>query len=1035
MQIWKNISNQFLRLFFPAALVFGLIVVYFYSSEIEKERIVLEATESLHLNLGRQVIEKDLEAAIDDLRVLSEHSEFDKIDAPLHPEALDHLAQEFLAFVRSKGYYDQIRFLDEDGKEAIRINLGSGHPYIVPKDQLQDKSGRYYFKNTLRLNDGEIFISPMDLNIEHSKIEIPAKPIIRLASTVFYGQEKKRGIVILNYLGSSLVRNFKEVTVGISDHAMLLNTDGYWLYSFRPELEWGFMLGHDHRFDKQFPSAWERITKMSKGHFYNSKGLFTFDTVYPLGEGVKSSVETTVSDGLSSSEIKDKEFYWKVVAHVSREELDAVAATITMKLLMVSIPLLGLLAVGVWWLALAQVRRLEAEEELTKRVRQQSAVVVLGQCALSGEGCSTLMNIVVDYVAVVLEVEYCNIMELLPDDETLLLRAGVGWRKNLVGHAIVGTGMDSQAGYTLACKEPVIVEDLRKETRFTGSQLLHDHGVVSGMSVIVHGMGKPFGVLGVYTSKQRIFSNDDIYFLQAVVNILSEVIEREFAQAKTRLQTSALTAVADGIVITDRDGRIEWVNPAYTQLTGYSSDEAVGLTPRILKSGKQDHAFYKKLWDTILSDKTWYGELYNKRKDGSLYLEEESITPVLDQSGEITHFVAIKRDITESKHLQKQLQQSQKMEAIGQLTGGIAHDFNNMLTSIMGYTELVRERLAQSGDKKIKDHLGEIYKSGKRARDLVTQMLAFSRGGEGELKPYKLSPLIKESLKMLGSTLPSSIEIDLQLDSDDLTIMTNPVQLHQLIMNLCINARDAMDGKGHITIGLQCMNNLVTECHSCHEKINGDYIQLFVRDTGSGIKPEQLAHIFEPFYTTKDVGKGTGMGLSMVHGIVHDHGGHIVVETESGKGTSFILLFPAIDVQVDPVNMEDSDTKATSVQILDANVLIVDDEVSVGHFIGDLLKGYGCQVTVESDSQLALSKFKNSPNAFDLVVTDQTMPGMTGVELAQSVMAIRPELPVILCTGYSDHIDEARAKSLGISGYVNKPIETDEFLGLIGELL
>lgn len=1040
MKTWKNINKQFLRLFVPTAVIFWLVVMYFYSSEVEKERANHEANEVLHLNLGKQVIEKDMEAAVADLRVLSQHSEFDNVNALPNSEALGYLSREFLAFVKSKRHYDQIRFLDEDGKEAIRINFNSGYPYIVPEDQLQEKIRRYYFANTIRLKEREVFISPLDLNIEHGEVEMPVKLVIRLATPVLYGQGKKRGVLVLNYLGSNLMRDFKEATAGIADHAMILNAGGLLMYDPRTKLEWGSQLGHGLMFKKQFPRAWERIAKANSGYFYNSKGLFTFDTIYPLQGMWKSSTEAAVSGELSSSEAKGKENYWKVVAHVPDVDIDSATFAIAMRLLLVSMPLFVLVTAGCWWQAKTQVRRMEADEVLTKRASQQASVAELGRRALSGVGLAALMDTIVEYVAEVLGVDYCQVLELLANDDALVLRAGVGWKEGLVGQVTVGAGIDSQAGYTLVCTEPVIVEDLRQETRFTGSQLLQDHGVVSGMSVIIQCVGRSFGVLGVHTSKWRTFTRDDVNYLQAVANIMSEVVERESAQAKTHLQTSALAAAADSIVITDRDGDIQWVNPAYTTLTGYKLDEVLGKNPRILKSGKHDQSFYKQLWDTILSGKTWHGELYNKRKDGSLYLEDESITSVLDQSGEISHFIAIKRDITERQQLQKQLQQAQKMEAIGQLTGGIAHDFNNMLSGILGYTELAREELAQYGNKQIEGYLSQVDKSGTRARDLVAQMLAFSRGGEGEHCPHILTALIKESLKMLGSTLPSSIEVELQLD-DDLVVMTDPVQLHQLIMNLCINARDAMEGKGSITIGSQRVTcpageySAVTECRSCHERIEGDYIQLSVHDTGSGIQPGQLDRIFDPFYTTKDVGKGTGMGLSMVHGIMHDHGGHIVVETSKGDGTTFALLFPVIEVQEDVVSRQDSVTQTSSDQVLEANILIVDDEVSVGHFIGELAKGHGCQVTVETDSRLALSIFRADPEAFDLVITDQTMPGMSGVELAQSLVAIRPELPVILCTGYSEGMDEARARSMGVSAYVNKPIETDGFLGLVKELL
>jgi nitrogen-specific signal transduction histidine kinase/ActR/RegA family two-component response regulator len=397
--------------------------------------------------------------------------------------------------------------------------------------------------------------------------------------------------------------------------------------------------------------------------------------------------------------------------------------------------------------------------------------------------------------------------------------------------------------------------------------------------------------------------------------------------------------------------------------------------------------------------------------------------------------------LTERQQLQKQLQQSQKMEAIGQLTGGIAHDFNNMLSGILGYTELAREELAQQGNEQVEGYLNQVYNSGTRARDLVAQMLAFSRGGEGECEPLKLAPMIRESLKMLGSTLPSSIEVDLQLDDDDQFVMTNPVQVHQIVMNLCINARDAMEGQGHITIKLQRVScpvgdySIVTECYSCHQRVFGDYIELIVRDNGPGIQPEQLDRIFDPFFTTKEVGKGSGMGLSMVHGIMHDHGGHVLVESVLGKGTTFTLLFPVVETQVETVNKLESSTCASSRKALEGSIMVVDDEATVGSFIGELLKSKGCQVTVETDSQAALSQFMGDPDVYDLVVTDQTMPGMTGVELSQALLAICPDLPVILCTGYSEQVDEARALSLGLCGYVKKPIDTKVFLELIEKLL
>jgi len=517
------------------------------------------------------------------------------------------------------------------------------------------------------------------------------------------------------------------------------------------------------------------------------------------------------------------------------------------------------------------------------------------------------------------------------------------------------------------------------------------------------------------------------------IAILTDVTQRKRTEEKLLLQASALNAAADGIVITDSKGKIEYVNRAFTALTGYQYSEAVGAKASILKSDKHDSVFYKNMWDTILGGNTWQGELWNKRKDDSLYFEEESITPVVSENGAINHFIAIKRDVSDRNKLQQQLQQAQKMEAIGQLTGGIAHDFNNILASIMGFTELANEGLGHIEEEKIKHYLSSIYKSGTRARDLVLQMLAFSQGGGGEYKEFNLLELLNESLKMLKAIIPSSIETTLIYDDDAYVIMTNPVQLHQLILNLFINARDAIKGIGHIHIEILHVESIATECSSCFEKISGNYVQLMISDTGSGIQTDQIERIFDPFFTTKEVGKGSGMGLSMVHGLIHDHGGHVIVDTNK-DGCSFSLLFPLPDKASKYRNVH-AQSENPLEHIIHGRVLIVDDEPSVGLFMAELLKSRGVMVTVESDSQKALSLFTENPHDFDLVVTDQTMPNLQGYDLALLMFAIRPELPVILCSGYSELINEEKAMEIGIRGYLNKPIDTDVFLSLIGKLI
>ena len=516
--------------------------------------------------------------------------------------------------------------------------------------------------------------------------------------------------------------------------------------------------------------------------------------------------------------------------------------------------------------------------------------------------------------------------------------------------------------------------------------------------------------------------------------------ERNHAVTELARFKSTLDQTKDCVYIIDPDTlKFTYVNQGAVDQIGYSREEFLNMTLDELDPSYGEADFGEILSSLIKGPiHTENFEFQHQCKDGS-HIPVDMFLQYVFPIDEPPRFVAFAHSVAERKQLQNQLRQAQKMESIGQLTGGIAHDFNNMLASIMGYTELSIERLDNNSNDhqlntdKIKIYLGEVLKSGLRARDLVEQMLAFSRGGEGKLSLYSIATLIKESLKMLGNTLPASIEIDFDFDDEQLKVLTHPVQLHQIIMNLCINARDAMQEQGHITIGLRQVNQIKQECFSCHQMIDGDFIELSVRDSGCGISESDMESIFDPFYTTKAVGKGSGMGLSMVHGIMHDHQGHIIVESDNG--TTFKLLFPIPSGQENIVSLVKTKEFVNVENSFTGNILVVDDDVSVGNLISEILLACGCQVTQETDSNNALKTFKEDPTKFDLLVTDQTMPGLLGTDLTQLVKAIRPDLPVVLCTGFSEQIDENKANEFGIDMFLNKPVVTVEFVAIIEELL
>ncbi|MCP4091254.1 MAG: PAS domain S-box protein [Gammaproteobacteria bacterium] len=406
---------------------------------------------------------------------------------------------------------------------------------------------------------------------------------------------------------------------------------------------------------------------------------------------------------------------------------------------------------------------------------------------------------------------------------------------------------------------------------------------------------------------------------------------------------------------------------------------------------------------------------------------------LLALEGFITDITERKLAETERARLQRELQQSQKMEALGHLTGGVAHEFNNILGVIMGNAELALNHSIRGGQPELVAHLKRIEQSGERARDLVLQMLAFSRNETPKIKPMRLQPLVNENLELLRSTLPASVEINAEIEENLPAVLVDAVQIYQVLMNICVNARDAMEEKGDITIRLGLANGIFAECTACRKSITGDWVELSVTDAGSGISPVVLEHIFDPFYTTKDIGKGTGLGLSAILGIMHNLGGHILVETELGEGTTFRLLFPPV---IEESNELPEEMQAP-VELLygqGEQVLVLDDEPELADFLGALMESYGYRTTVLTSSKEAIKLFNEKPGEFALLITDQTMPGLTGIELVKSLRKLRPDLPVILNTGFSEAINAETANKLDIH-YMEKPINAESLIQVVGELL
>jgi signal transduction histidine kinase/ActR/RegA family two-component response regulator len=400
---------------------------------------------------------------------------------------------------------------------------------------------------------------------------------------------------------------------------------------------------------------------------------------------------------------------------------------------------------------------------------------------------------------------------------------------------------------------------------------------------------------------------------------------------------------------------------------------------------------------------------------------ELTSTPVKDSSGKVTSAVVIGRDVTETTILEKQLRHSQKMEAIGTLAGGIAHDFNNVLTPIMGYSEILRFKLMQGGEgeKANLEFVEGILKAAKRAKNLVEQILTFSRSSEQKASLQYIHPIVKEVMKLMRVTLPSTITIQEQIDEQCGIVSVDPVQIHQILINLCTNSAHAMAG-GHGTLS-------VTLASGGRDQNGKEWLRLSIADTGCGIKPELLDRIFEPYFTTKEKSRGTGMGLAMVHGIISRQGGRIEVSSEVGVGTTFDVYLP---ITVAPTRI-DQVVSTSDLQRGSGRILLVDDEAQVVQVTGELLTSLGYEVTGRTSPVVALSLVAANPEGYDLVLTDLTMPELTGVELSRKIQQVRGDLPVVLFTGYSDSVSREDAEAAGIRRYCMKPVSLRELAKVI----
>jgi len=497
---------------------------------------------------------------------------------------------------------------------------------------------------------------------------------------------------------------------------------------------------------------------------------------------------------------------------------------------------------------------------------------------------------------------------------------------------------------------------------------------------------------------------------------IRDITARKHADAERKRLLAAIEQSPEAIVMTDSQGVIQFVNPAFEHTTGYSQKEAVGQNPRILKSGEQDEHFYRNLWDTISSGRTWTGRIVNKRKDGTLYTEETTISPVCDSTGQIVNYVGVKRDISEHLRLSAQFQQAQKMEAVGILAGGVAHDFNNMLSVILGYTELSLSKM--DPNQPLYADLKEIHKAAERSTDITRQLLAFARKQTINPVVLDLNQNVESMLKMLRRLIGEDINLVWLSKTGQCLVDMDPTQIDQILANLCVNSRDAIAGVGKMTI--ETGSEVIDEsyCADHYGFIEGDYILLTVSDDGCGMDKKTVDQIFEPFFTSKGLGHGTGLGLSTVYGIVKQNNGFINVYSEPGKGTTFRVYLPRYaDLAVDILP-----EKAVEIPHGGGEtVLVVEDEPVLLKMAKAMLEKLGYRVLTAGTPGDAIGLALSPVNHIDLVITDVILPEMNGRELAAQLEHLNPGIHILFMSGYTADVIAHRGVLDDGVNFIQKP--------------
>jgi len=1250
---------RFLRMYIPFAMML-MAICYSYYLLVSRDVVRQAEMEDAALaKLEQQLLADDFRSFASDLFIFANMQEWNSAFDASGKGAFKQMAAEFKNLLESTNRYEKIRLIDLHGQELFRVESHQGQVSIVPDSQLQHKSHRYYIAASQSLHQNQIYLSPIDLNWEHGKLEQPLEPAMRLITPVFDAGGHKRGLLVLNVLVESMMKGFMDKHANFPLRSLLVNRQGKWLHDGRITESWDFLLPDQPRkhFSAKFPEEWASIDQQEHGQFITPEGMFTFTTLRPLQAAYKALPNRVRHQ--AGGEPAAKQRVWKIIEHRSSAELAALTAPFAQRITGYTLLFLLLLAILVWRMVVNAGQRETVEQKLRNSESKfrhlvddlPDGVVVLVDAKIAyanraavemfcGRGADSILGKpVMDYVHMESRQMVIQRMQAIKNGEELesveehlqrqdgsslfalvtpmliqfegkpaiqsvvrditeqrkaegALRlscqrhelyttqthmAVIEWHTDFTvaewnhgAEMIFGYSAEQARGKTasellLTSDQQPLVDEVWQQllAKKGGSHSINENITSDGRIItcewhntpLIRKDGKVVGVTSLcrditeqrkaeealqkknkeyknlYTmlrllsdnmpdmiwakdlDRRYIFANqalcdhllhaesteeptgkEDMFFAQrerdshpddpewhtfgeicrdsdaitlqsgkpeqfdefgnvrgkflfldvhkapmydaegnviGVVGSARDVTDIKVAETQLRTLSQAIEQAGEAVMITDSDGMIEYVNPAFSKVTGYRAEEVVGKTPAILNSGRQGDVFYQHFWKKISSGETWHGSLVDQRKDGSLYPALMSVAPIFDADGSITHYVSIQQDMSEHEELEAKFRQAQKMEALGTLVGGIAHDFNNVLASMMGNLYLIKKRTVS--DTNVQTKLARVEQAGHHAASMIRQLLAFARKGESELSPMPVQPFLKEILKLARSSIPENIALLYDFGSEDYCIRADGSQMQQMMLNLLVNASHALEGreKPAITMSMQ-LYQPDEDFLFIHPKMGSKpLLCITVADNGCGISKANQEHIFEPFFTTKEEGKGTGLGLAMVYGSMQNHGGVIDVESVEGEGARMNLYFPLSEVEEAADKREQLDVASGKGE----TILLADDNLHVRETMLEILQDFGYRVLAAENGQQALRMFHDHAPDIVLALLDIVMPVIGGVEAAQRLRELNPDLPILFLSGYEKGASPSHEPQTGDITVLTKPVDLAELSQHIHQLI